>query len=1368
MKVSNYRMSLVIALVCGMTGFNPALSQKQSPGYELNFSKLEGLYGKPLGKIRNITQDPYGFMWFAGEEEKCIYRYDGSKLTLYRKDNFNTNSLGGVNVATVYADNDGIIWVGFTGSGLDAFNPSTNTFTHYRHDDSNKMSLADDNVNTILKDSQGRVWIGTANGGLDQLNVATGEFTHHQHDPNNIHSLSHDFVINIYEDRQGVIWVATAGYPWIVPDPEQGGLNRLEPNGTFTRYKHDPKDEHSLISNKVLALYEDSRGTFWVGTAKDGLHTMDRKTGRFERHRYDPSQPLKLSRPPVKMSDYWGDIDIITFVTEDRTGAIWIGTMWAGITRYDPSSSLLTRFNNSNGYPDDTSWNGFVSSDGVLWIASQKNEMYRVNPIRKVVESKDLKVGVSRFLPNEDGTFWVAAAGLLQLSESGNILKSFTIHQKNGNKAGLIDVHRENEELLWLGTINGVFIFDLRTEGYHPVDFGFDTGPVIKILQDQTNPDWKWITTINGGLVKYSRKKGVLKRYTNDKTNPASISSDHIIQLADDRKSLWIGTSEGVSRLDKKTDSLTNYLNLKCTFLYIDSRGVLWAGSENGLFQYDTINDKFLSTVYHSVISTDRTFGITEDHSSNLWISTPSFLVRIDSSREAVSQFGKENGIIQGNTNAGSILTTKEGIVLVGHGDGYYTVDPDVMKDNLQSPDVVFTEFIIHGSDNSSKQTNLLKIPANEMAPVTLSHNQNTFSIGLLLPDYREPQGNQFQARLLGYDDTWRNITSQNSSNYFAVAPGSYTYELLAYTSSGSVKKKSITIVILSPWWKTWWAYGCYALIASLLLFAARKMIVHDERLKANLQLEHLNFEKAKEVDRVKTSFFTNISHEFRTPLTLIKGPVQELLEKYANDPGARGKLKLIQRNSELLLKLINQLLDLARVEAGTLKLEKSEDDVYSFLRAIASSFESFGRQKGVSLSVEIPVVPKTIVYDRDKVETIVINLINNGIKFTPMGGSVHMKAIVDDSTLRFSVRDTGIGISKEHQAKIFDRFHQLSEAHKEVGTGIGLSLVKELVAFMGGTIEVISDTGKGSEFIVSIPVESAVEGSSKSIEKTRESIYVNSHEDDISVVTSNGKNGKPQPAEGSAHILVVEDNLDVRRFIIDCMGTEFAFIEAENGLIGLEKARAEMPDLIISDIMMPEMDGMQMTQEIKADIRTSHIPLIMLTAKSTEDSKLHGLQTGADDYLVKPFNKNELLLKVRNAISRQQRLREKLRAELMSSSPPVEVKSQDERFLKTVKDKILERLNDEQLSVETLSEDVGLSRSQLLRKVSALTGMSVNELIRKLRLHRAAQLITQDWGPVSQIAYEVGFSNLSYFSKMFKEEFGIPPSEYTSKTINS
>ncbi|MGD9729991.1 MAG: ATP-binding protein, partial [Nitrospiraceae bacterium] len=492
----------------------------------------------------------------------------------------------------------------------------------------------------------------------------------------------------------------------------------------------------------------------------------------------------------------------------------------------------------------------------------------------------------------------------------------------------------------------------------------------------------------------------------------------------------------------------------------------------------------------------------------------------------------------------------------------------------------------------------------------------------------------------------------------------------------------------------------------------------------------------------------------------------------------------LIQRNSDLLLKLINQLLDLAKLESGTLKVEKSEGEVFSFVRAVASSFESMARQKGITLVVDVPAESQPAVFDKDKLETILINLVNNAIKFTGGGGTVSVEARCRNSTaetqrrkeLELIVRDTGIGIPAEHQSKIFERFHQVSEAHKEVGTGIGLALVKELVTLMNGTISVNSEPGKGlpdvalsksgSEFVVEIPIEEVT-----SYQPVHESFsagrlpvsggVVDNFEidqpdtgDRQAATIDNGDSTQP-------HILVVEDNTDLRKFIIDSLGGEFSFLEAENGVEGLGRATEGIPDMIISDVMMPEMDGITMAGKIREQTLTGHIPIILLTARSTEASKISGLRSGADDYLTKPFNKEELLLKVRNRISRQQKLREKLRAELMGAAPKVSVLSEDERFLQTVKEKILERLGDEQLSVESLAEEIGLSRVQLYRKVSGLTDMSVNELIRKLRLQRAAQLLAQQWGPVSQVAYEVGFSNLSYFSKVFKEEFGVLPSEY-------
>jgi DNA-binding response OmpR family regulator len=384
-------------------------------------------------------------------------------------------------------------------------------------------------------------------------------------------------------------------------------------------------------------------------------------------------------------------------------------------------------------------------------------------------------------------------------------------------------------------------------------------------------------------------------------------------------------------------------------------------------------------------------------------------------------------------------------------------------------------------------------------------------------------------------------------------------------------------------------------------------------------------------------------------------------------------------------------------------------------------------------------------------------------------------------------VRDTGIGIPADQQSRIFERFHQVSESHKEVGTGIGLALVKELVALLGGSISLKSEVGKGSEFEILIPIQigKGVILESRPTTSSGRTTIEEARSQESEVGIQNEEYRIPASAKASAgeaeviqhpvssiqypvetdttkpQILVVEDNSDLRAFIIDCLGSEFSFLQAENGKLGLDQATSEVPDLIVSDVMMPEMDGITMAAKIKKDIRTSHIPLILLTAKSTEESKLSGLQSGADDYLTKPFNKSELLLKVRNGVARQKRLSEKIRLELMKESPKIEVQSADEQFLQKVKGSIQARLSDEQLSVESLADEIGLSRSQLFRKINALTGISVNELIRKFRLQKAAQLLAQKWGPVSQVAYETGFQNLSYFSKMFKEEYGVLPSEY-------
>ena len=745
---------------------------------------------------------------------------------------------------------------------------------------------------------------------------------------------------------------------------------------------------------------------------------------------------------------------------------------------------------------------------------------------------------------------------------------------------------------------------------------------------------------------------------------------------------------------------------------------------------------------------------------------------------ESLFQFKTEDGLPTNEFTANASTQTPDGLMVFGN-YAQTIFDPLSFQPGILKVKPQLTSLLVNNKPvtiGNNEDSVLFSIPESigTLDELKFDYLHNVFTIEFASMQLSSPKKELYKYKLDGFDANWIETDwKDRTATYTNLDPGDYLFRVKATNHDGmwSENERTLKVIILPPPWRTWWAYTGYSLFVVGLLFAARRTIVQRERLKSNLQLakveqekEHIELEKAQEVDRVKTSFFTNISHEFRTPLTLIKGPVQNIIEQFVSGQKEIDKqkvvdqLKLVQRNSDHLLKLINQLLDLAKLESGSLKIEKSEGDLFSFIRALASSFESFARQKNVSIHVDVPTDSCTALFDKDKLETILINLVNNAIKFTSSHGDVNVKARLENDQLILSVIDTGIGIPEDQQSKIFERFHQVSEAHKEVGTGIGLSLVKELVALMGGSISVISKVGEGSEFTVVLPIE-VMQIIENEFNSEVGQLPVTSH---LQLATET----KPNEGEDSTkpHVLVVEDNADLRAFIIDSLGNEFYFLEAGDGKQGLEIAKREVPDLIISDVMMPEMDGITMATKIKKDIHTSHIPLILLTAKSTEDSKLSGLQSGADDYLTKPFNKNELLLKVRNGVNRQIKLREKLRAELMSTAPKVEVLSEDEQFLNNVKEKILERLSDEQLSVESLAEDMGMSRVQLYRKISGLTDISVNELIRKLRLQRAAQLLQQKWGPVSQVAYEVGFSNLSYFSKVFKEEFGVLPSEYAIK----
>jgi ligand-binding sensor domain-containing protein/class 3 adenylate cyclase len=798
---------------------------------ELKFNLVEGPNGKPLGKINAITQDPYGYMWFCGQDEHCLYRYDGNRMISFRHDDANPNSLGGTNLETVYADNTGMIWVGFGDIGLDQYNPATGIFKHYRHVQNNPGSLSDGTVSIILKDHQGILWVGTHNG-LDRLNEKTGKFIHYRNEPGNLRSLSSNAVRAIYEDHSGVLWIGTGLY-W-ENNNNEGGLNRFDRNtGSFTRYLNDPKDPHSLINNKVRAIFEDSRGTFWVGTSGDGLHTMDRSTGSFERQLYNPANPDGLSRPKLKPGSY-GDADHITFINEDSTGAIWIGTYGAGINRYDPVAKKITHYQSGNGFPDSTCWNGFISHDGVLWISTEDSKLlYRVDPFHKSIHSIPTVNWALSFLEDREGYLWVGSwgSGLLKFDQHKNLIQQLkyqpldTFSHFDNVVACMI---QNQEDTILVGTGNGVRIFNKVTQQFsrfHDDGNLNDSFSIVcgKIFQDKQGLIWfgRW----GLGLVRYNPKDNSFKHFLTDAKDSFSIGSNDINSILEDRSgSFWVAGNGGINRLNRETGRFKHYVTEHgIYYLYEDSGGTLWAGTDIGLFQYSQKEDRFTDFFDpQSEINSFTVGGIIEDNAKNLWLTSPSAIIRLNPSTKETFVYGSRFGISPNSLYPWApTYKNRKGQLFIGHQNGFYIFSPEelAVKTDLK---IIITDLFINTIPVLPGKGSLLQKQVEEISDLDLKYNQNNIAFNFAAIDYRAPETIKYFYILEGYDREWQELKDkkEKSSYYFNLPVRRYVYRVKAFNSDGTKAEKVITIRINPPWWETWWFRTLVGIFLVVSLYA--------------------------------------------------------------------------------------------------------------------------------------------------------------------------------------------------------------------------------------------------------------------------------------------------------------------------------------------------------------------------------------------------------------------------------------------------------------------------------------------------------------------------------------------------------------------
>ncbi len=1119
--MKHYLNYFLFPLIILLTAANPVLSQRVS------FNYVPSPEVNPWSIVISITQDSQGYMWFAGNG---IHRYDGIHVVTYRNDPFNPNSLVDNAVETLFADDDNLIWIGTQGAGMDCFNIIKKTFTHYRHQQGNDNSISTGTIAAITKDREGYIWIGTGEG-LDRLDPKTGTFIHYRHKESDPASLSSNIVRAVYVDRQDVVWVGT-GSPFhndAEINNKAGGLNRLDKKtNQFTRYLHDDNDPSSLVDNRVRAIYEDSHGTFWVGSAGDGLHTLDRVTGKFTRYPYDP---LKISRSPVGHKFPWVD-DHITFIREDAVGSLWIGTMMGGITQYDPKTKTMIRYgsgkDSTKTFPDNTAWAFWPSRDGIFWVSTWEAGIYRVDPFQQNFPYYNTGEHVHGIYKEANGDEWICThTGLTKMDAAKKIIKKYFIDMANrGSYDNIHSFLRDHAGIFWIATEGGLISFDPLTEKIEKYTHdeadknSLSSSVVISITEDH-NRDL-WIGTFDG-LNKMDGKTGKFIHYKDELGNDNTLDRKIITAVLEDKNyHLWISNPDGIHLVDPTTGIIKNYLKGKSVFtLFEDTDSTLWVGGSDGLFRYLPATDSFKTFLDPaSGIGFKNVGFMFEDVQKRLWINSSSGTFRFNQDRDSSNAF--EDGFGLKNLLHGGVqLNSPDRKIFLTDATGFYDILPDAVSGNFIAASVAFTDFRLGEQSLLAVKNNILPDGLSPAKPIYLSHQQNVFSFDFDILHFSNPLNNQCLYKLENYDDKWRQPGTERSASYFNVPPGHYTFRVKAANSNGIWIEKDIAIIISPPWWQTWWAYSIFGVVFlsaiwSFIAYRSRKLrnenrILEEKVTQRTTQLkqslEELKSTQAQLIQSEKMASLgeltAGIAHEIQNPLNFVNN-FSEVNKEMLEELKAERLKPKAERDENLQDDILNDVIANEekinhhgkRADAivkGMLQHSRSSSSLkeptdinkladeylrlsYHGLRAKDNTFNAtlktdFDENIGL-----INIIPQDI-------GRVLLNLYNNAFYAASLpskGGfldpeykhepTIWVSTKKQGDKVLINVKDNGNGIPQKIVDKIFQPFFTTKPTGQ--GTGLGLSLSYDIVKAHGGEIKVETKEGEGSTFNIILPLK--------------------------------------------------------------------------------------------------------------------------------------------------------------------------------------------------------------------------------------------------------------------------------------------------------
>ncbi|WP_299550848.1 hybrid sensor histidine kinase/response regulator transcription factor [Seonamhaeicola sp.] len=1350
--------------------------------------------------VCNITQDQYGFIWI-GTNGAGLNKFDGIDYTTYKHQLNDPTSLSSSLIFCSYLDNENRLWFG-TEEGLNLYDRRNDCFKRIplKESGTEKKNIS---IRSLAGDKNGNLFIGTSTQGLFILNLKTFKVEKAISQENN--SINPIEIHALVTDANGTIY---AGTNW--------GLKEYdEKTNTLKLSLIRATEGVHFIKEAIQSLVFDAHKNLWIGSVSKGVYRLKIKEGsidqiyEFDHYEITENRVLTMVSLPDK--------------------SLLCGTENDGLIHMDANGKVIKHYLaerlEEKSILSNSIWNLFLDRNERIWVGYYNagidvyDKLYdKFNEIESLHNNNNsLEIGsVTAIVKDDLGNFWISMDG-------GGIdvvnpkLNRFRHINANNNDfiSGLTDDYIESlfidsNKNLWAGTWNkGIYLLKKGSKKF--INFNMDnTGGALNsnnfLSIDEDSSGTIWFTSWDSGLHSYNPETNKFMHHTSAPFLEYQISNcDARKVLVDKNDNIWLGTvTHGLFKINKTIDGtfiiepladrmaseFNNYTTASHVLsLYESNEGPLWIGTRGaGLCKFDLDADTFTWYNRYNGFTSDNVTGIVEDVNNNIWVSSNSGISKLDPQTNTIKQYTSKDGLLSNDYNINATYKDESGRIYFGNYLGIDYFNPLNITTNRIRPSLYLTGFKLFNKTVVPNQNDSpLQSVIGETNSITLNNAQSVFTIEYTGVNYTRPEKNQYAYYLEGLEQSWNYVGDQRSATYTNLAHGKYTFKLKSANSDGVWNETplELEIIVLPPWWKTNEALFGYVLLLLLGIYYLNRTMQMRLNKKQEKALEQNIRLQEKALNEKKFQFFTNISHEFRTPLTLIMNPIDDIIrDETLNLPlRVREKHNIIYKNTSRLYRLINELLDFRKLELNKVTVRAKEIDLVSFTKDIMSYFKEETLSKDVHLNMDADFASIPIWADERMLEKIIFNILSNAVKITPNGGAINvdikstdellMLPLVDSKdpveVVQICISDTGSGIEEEELKKIFERFYQSKSLNKGYygGTGIGLEVVREFVNLHKGKVDVSSKVGEGTTFKIILPIGNAHFKDDEIVTEEAE-IQKEAHTFTPQPVTVSDTNENGQEENLTKHtLLIVEDNEELLSYLRKELSKDYKIKIANNGKKGLQMAKKVMPDVIITDVIMPEMDGLEFCKQIKSDIGTSHIPVLMLTAKAKIDDRMEGIETGADAYMVKPFNIRLLKLRLAQLITSRQLIFNKYFSVISEIPEDIKTTPLDKEFIENVLNHINDNIGDPNLNVEALASQLNLSRSQFYRKIKALTNQTANEFLRNIRLQKARQILEMGETNISKVCYATGFSSHSYFTKCFKNYFGDLPTEVKPKSNN-